>query len=83
MSVVQSMPTAWAPQSAITGSHWPPPLVKHDHRDRSALGLPRQARDDALHVLERELLVGRGAQAAAPGVEDLHGLGAGGYLRLR
>ena len=27
MSVVQSMPTAWAPHSAISGSHWPPPLV--------------------------------------------------------
>ena len=54
---------------------------KHDHRDRAPRGFARQARHDALHVLERELFVSRGAQAAAPGVEDLHRVNAGGDLR--
>jgi hypothetical protein len=55
-------------------------LGEHDHRHRRPSASVGQAGHDALHVLEGELLVGRGAQTAAPGVEDLQRLGPGGNL---
>ena len=37
---------------------------------------------DFAHIGQRELLIGRGRQAATPGIEDLHRLGAGQDLAV-
>ena len=56
------------PQAAVLG--------EEDHRHLAPVVLADQPRDDLLHIGQGELLVGRRRQVAAPGVEDLHRLGA-------
>ncbi|MNQ89873.1 hypothetical protein D3C85_1051950 [compost metagenome] len=62
------------PQAAVLG--------EQDHRHLAPVMLADQAVDDLLHIGQRELLIGRRRQVAAPGIENLHGLGAGADLSV-
>jgi hypothetical protein len=62
---------------AISASQAPPPLVK------TALGFAGETGDDPRHVMQGELAILRAREYAAPGVEQHHGLGAGGDLRIQ
>ncbi|EXI84795.1 MAG: hypothetical protein AW12_02384 [Candidatus Accumulibacter sp. BA-94] len=54
-----------------------PALGKHDRRHALPVLFLDQPADDALHVLERELFVGRCRKRTSPGIKDHHRLGAG------
>ncbi|MCY1450809.1 hypothetical protein D9M71_676450 [compost metagenome] len=58
-------------------------LGEQDYRHTATVLFADQAVDDLLHVGQGEFLVGRGGQAAAPGIEDLHRLGAGKDLAVQ
>ena len=62
------------PQAAVLG--------EYDARDALAVALLLQAGHDALHIGQREFLIGRSRQRASPGVEDHHRLRAGIDLRV-
>ena len=64
--------------AAVRHGFQPQPAVlgEQDHRHLAALVVADQTIDDALHVAQGKLRVGLRRQGAAPGVEDLHRLGA-------
>src|SRR5690606_7812685 len=55
---------------------------EENHRDAPPFVLTRESFGDLPHVLQRELTVALRREYSAPGVEDHHGLRAGGDLRV-
>ncbi len=72
----QSMDRTSAPVSAIVSSRWPQPLTYR----MTGVALPPDSGDRAGGGRKRPLAVVLGGELARPGVEELHGVGAGSDL---